>query len=84
MKEILGRCRNSQEILFQFYFLENAPFELINLAKDDRKADWICLDIFDSERPSITQMWQLLIDYVYLIIHNIRLWLSVWLLITNV
>ena len=28
-------------------------------------------DIFDSEHPNVTQMWQLLIDYVYLIITNI-------------
>ena len=39
---------------------------------------------FDIDSPNITQMWQLLIDYVYPITTNIRLWFFVWLSITNV
>lgn len=30
--------------------------------------------VFDSECPNITQMWQILNDYVYPVITNIRLW----------
>ena len=35
--------------------------------------------LFDSECPNVTQIWQLLIDYVYPIITDIWLWFSVQL-----
>ena len=36
-----------------------------------------------NEPANVLQMWQLLIDYVYPIITNFRLWFSVWMPITN-
>ena len=39
--------------------------------------------LFDSEHPNVTQMWQLLMNYVYSIITDIPLWFSVPLPITT-
>ena len=33
--------------------------------------------VFDSEHPNVTQMWHLLINYVYVIIKDIGVWFSV-------
>ena len=48
---------------------------------NDREDVWMC---FWQCRPNVPQIRQLLIDYVYPIITNIRLWFSVWLPSTNV
>ena len=40
-----------------------------------------CLDIFDGELPNVTQMWLLLVNYVYSNItdYHIWFWFSVWM-----
>ena len=65
-KVILCRCSYFLEILNHPFLVSHAPFELRNFAK-----------IKCTSEKNVTQMWQLLIEYMYLIITDIWLQFSV-------